>query len=324
MSPSSRFWLAVVGALLFFCLPASAVAQAPSPAARAIATGQEAMALFEQGSFDEALAKFQQAEALYHSPVFLLYAARSLRERGHWLEAIATLRRVAVEDLESTAPLPWKQAQGDARREAVTLEAEVPSVIVTVERGSGETQVTIDGTAVALGQRIQLDPGQHRIVASDGARTESQNVTLSPGGRALDVVVGLPVAREEPKPSPPTPPRARTSSGLYVPGLVVAGAGAAAVVAGGVVGVLALSKASTARQGLPPSCDDTNCLDSRKDEIETTLAVPRRLATVADVLFITGGIAVAVGVYLMVVHRGNRPGTAPGVSSNGRSLEVSF
>lgn len=326
VSPSPLRILVVTLAWLCFCLPASAVAQTPSHAARAIATGQEAVALFEQGQYDEALAKFHQAEALYHSPVFLLYAGRSLRERGRWVEALATLRRVAAENLDSAAPPPWTQAKADAQREVAALAAEVPSVIVTVERGSSETQVTIDGNKVAAGERILLDPGQHRVVASDGDRSESQDVTLSPSATALNVVVVLPpaAAREAPKPSPPTTPVAEPKSGRSVPGMVFAGGGAAVLVAGGVVGVLALTNASAARDRLPTSCDDTSCLTSKKEAIEADLATPRRLATIADVLFVTGGVAVAVGVVLMIVHRGSKPRGTVGVSSHGGSLEVCF
>ena len=331
MSPS-RLRIVVMGAALCLALPASASAQAKGPAARAIATGQEGIALFKQGSFDDALAKFQQADAIYHSPVFVLYEGRSLRGRGRWVEALATLRRVAAENLAPAAPPPWKQAQADALRDAAALAAEIPSVVVTVRRGSAETQVTIDGSAVAQGERIDLDPGPHRIVASDGDRVESQDVTLPPGTSVRSVVVAFPQTSidEAPKPSlptpTPTPPRAGAgpTTKLSVPGLALGVAGMTVVVAGGVVGVLALTKASAARAGLPLSCDGTSCLDAKRDEIEASLSTPRRLATVADVLFITGGLAVAVGVYLIIVNRSATPGGNAGVSSDGRSLQVRF
>jgi hypothetical protein len=311
---------------LCLCLPASGLAQAPSPAARAIAKGQEAVAFFEQGKYDEALAKFQQAEALYHSPVFLLYAGRSLRETGRWVEASVALRRVASETLDDAAPLSWKQAQADARRELAALAAEVPSIVVIVEGGTLATQATIDGTSVAIGEPIEVDPGEHRIVASDGDRTEAKSVTVSPRVSGLKVVVTLPPAAtpETSKALPEATSRAAHRSTIYVPGLVVAGAGAATVVAGGVVGVFALTKSSAARGQLPASCDGTTCSSSRKEEIEANLATPRRLGTVADVLFVTGGVAVAVGVYLMIVHRAPASGGSARVSSRGASFEWRF
>lgn len=315
MRVSLRLLLVILGACLALSRSSSANAQPKSPAALAIAKGQEALTLFDQGKYDEALAKFQQAEALYHSPVFLLYAGRSLRETGHWVEAIVTLRRVAEENLAS-APPSWKQAQADAERERASLEAEIPSVIVTVGGGSPSAQVTIDGTAVTVGERVELDPGQHRIVASEGDRAESQTVTLAPRLSGLRVVIALPPAAvlEAPKPASPTTPGARVKSGLHLPGLLIASGGAAALVAGGVVGVLALGKASATRDGLPQSCDGLTCASARRAEIDPGLTAPRTLGTVADVLFITGGIAVAVGVYLIIIHRDAKPHDATAFS----------
>lgn len=317
-----------VTSLLWLCLCATAWAQTPTPAALAITKGQEAVALFEKGRYDEALAKFRQADALYHSPVFVLYAGRSLRQQGRRVEALATLRLVAAENVDEDAPPPWKQARAEAKREIAELAAEIPSMTVTVEGATPRTQVTIDAKPAALGEPIELDPGTHRVHAVDGHRADAKEVTLSAGGGRLDVVLTLPpapaAAAEVRTTMPTTRPLAEPQTKLHVPGLVTAGAGAAAMVAGGVVGVLALNRASSARDTLPSTCEGTLCLDSRKEEIESKLAPARRLGAAADVLLITGGIALAVGAYLMIVHRVAAPPSAARATSIGAPLELRF
>ena len=297
--------VAVVAALACSALASSPRAQGDSAAARAIAKGQEGLALFEQGKKDEALSSFRQAEVLYHSPVFLLYAGRSLRAIGRLTEARATLRRVDEETIPATAPAPWKQAQADARGEIATLAAEIPSVVVNVVGGSTGTRVTIDGTPAVAGQRIELDPGPHVVVATDDERHEAKTVTLAPRAETESVVITLSPAAVQahadhalaPPPVGDGPPsRAPTA------GLVTIGAGGVLIVAGGVVGVLALVDAKAARRSLPDTCDGTTCPSSRKDEVEGRLDAARRLGIASDVLFVSGGVAAAIGIYVVIAH----------------------
>ena len=310
MSASSRTRTLLVVGLLAGAgasLSASAYAQAASPAAQAITKGQEAVSLFEQGKYGDALARFQEADALYHSPVFLLYVGRSQRGLGRWVDAIASLRRAADETVDAAAPALWKQAQTDARRELTALVADMPSVIVTVEGGSAEARVTIDGATVTTGQRIELDPGEHRIVAYDGDRIEANDVDVRARSERTVNIAFPPVVSPEPVRPPEllyNPPPQTPKSGLYLPGLVVAGVGGAALIGGAIAGVNALNRASSA---LPSSCEGTTCPSSRKDEVEGNLHSSRRLGTVADVLLIGGGAAVIVGVILMIIHPRAKP-----------------
>src|SRR5690349_2715550 len=103
-------------ALSLSLAPARAVAQ-PSPTTPtstvAVDRGNEGVALYEAGRWDEALARFAEAEALYHSPVFVLYTARTLRNAGRLRDARDTYHRLVAEPIAADAPALWHQAQTD-------------------------------------------------------------------------------------------------------------------------------------------------------------------------------------------------------------------
>ncbi len=290
----------------------------------AIEKGREGVALYEQGKWQEALERFSEADRLYHSPVFVLYSARSLRNLGRLLEARAVLRRLVDEKLDDAAPDAWKEAQGDARAELSALEPEIPSVIVIAEGASPGTVIAIDDKPVLAGKPIELDPGQHRLLASDGKRQRTVDFSVARGAREQTVVAKFsppaPAARPtKPVPPAPEPERAR---GPYVPGLVIAGAGGVALITGGVVGTLAMIKADQARDDLPASCRDTTCPLSTKSDVEASLEPSRDLATAADVLLISGAALAAVGIALWLIDpraEAERP-----VSLSGDRLELRF
>src|SRR5690242_10010962 len=108
---------ALLGSLLLSLTIAAAAHAQPSDGARAIEKGKDALALYEAGNWSGALEAFREADTLFHSPVFALYTARSLRQLGRLLEARAALERLSNETLSASAPAPWLKAQADARLE---------------------------------------------------------------------------------------------------------------------------------------------------------------------------------------------------------------
>lgn len=92
---------------------------------RAVALGREGIQLYEAGRWAEAEAKLTEAEAVLHSPVFLLYIARCRRNAGRLLDARDAYRRSVAEQLAPTAPPAWRQALVDARAELSVLEEEI-------------------------------------------------------------------------------------------------------------------------------------------------------------------------------------------------------
>lgn len=312
-------------------LRAQSVPQArPGDGSRAIETGNQALALYQTGRWDEAVTAFREAEALYHSPVFVLYTARALRESGHFLEARDVFRGLLSERLDPSAPEPWKQAQTDGTAEAAALETEIPSVVVRVKGGSPTTRVAVDGREVSAAERLDLDPGAHRAEATDGRLTADRAFTTRTGVRDQEVVLTLPpLPAETPRPSPPGPrpkvgagPRAEPRP--YLPGLLVTGIGVATVLAGGVVGGFALVKKADVRDNLPAGCERTTCPASKRAEVEARAGEARRLGKTADVLWIGGSVVVGLGIGLLLVAPDHGSPVVVGISSRGADVEMTF
>ncbi|HEX6764920.1 MAG TPA: hypothetical protein VF103_05565, partial [Polyangiaceae bacterium] len=296
-------------------------AEAAGDGARAIEKGNQGIELYEQGKWNEALERFRRAESIYHSPVFVLYAARTLRNAGRLLEARAEFRRLLAEPLGPTAPELWKQAQRDGGAELAALEATIPSVVVDVEGGSPTTRLAVDDRPAAPGEHIDLEPGRHRLVATDGTRTNTQEFSVVAGERERVVLVKLPPATASAvRTAAPAEPRTRWS----VPGLVLVGTGGAALVAGGIVGVVALKKKNDVRENLPEDCQGTTCPVSKKDEVEAQADTARSLGTVANVLIVGGGVAAAAGVGFLIWGSEKEPAVTARVSTRSADLTIAF
>jgi hypothetical protein len=234
--PSPRRALALTLALAFAFAFAFAISPAPALAqesragdhgVQAIERGREGIELYKRGSWNDAIEAFRQAEALFHSPVFVLYMARSLRNAGRLLEARSTFERLVGERLDSSAPELWKKAQVDAGDELKALEANVPSVIIVVEGGTASTRTTLDGRPVAPGAVIELDPGTHRLDATDSGRSKQQVFAVSAGARRQRITVQLAPSNAV-APSQPLEPEHPRPGGPSIPGLIGVGVGGAA------------------------------------------------------------------------------------------------
>ena len=290
-----------------------------SAATRALEKGHRGIRLYEEGKWIEALELFKEADALYHSPVFVLYWARSLRNAGRLIEAREPFRRLSVEELDPSAPAQWRQAQSDGRAELAALDRRIPRLVVTVKGSTPRTRITVDGEPARAGESIELDPGDHRVVVQEGSRKKERTVTLAP--EAKDHRVEMSLAAETSGPGNDAAPPSR---GPYVPGLIVTGTGGVAMIAGGVVGALALTKASDANDNLPASCVDRVCPESRRSTIENAADTPRDLATVSNVLLIGGAAVAVVGVVLLLIDPRAEPAVTANAGRAGGSLAVRF
>jgi hypothetical protein len=322
-------WIAASLVVLTLSARAPWVAAQSAPAApasdagtRAIQKGEEGLALYEQGNWSAALEHFREAERLYHSPVFALYVARTLRNSGRLLEARAAFRELVAERLEASAPELWRQAQEDGETELAAVEANIPTVVVVVDGGSQATEITVDDRPAAAGLRVELDPGPHRVVARDRGRVAVRGFTLAAGAREQSIRVAFPAPSAHLPPAALTPPP--RGSGPYLPGLVVTGVGGAVLVAGGVVGLLALKEKNDTLDGLPASCRDKRCPLSEKDEIQPNVDKARHLGTAADVLLVSGAVVTAVGVGMIVLVPSGDSSVAVLASPRGGAVRLAF
>ncbi len=160
------------------------------------------------------------------------------------------------------------------------VEPQVASIRVQIETFNGGaargSHTVDDAPASAENATVELDPGEHHVVARDprGAVAEAR-VTLAAGQRDVPVRLRFPAPPAPPvmapRPPPPPPPD-RT-----VP-LVLGGVGLAALGAGGVLSIVGnLQRTSLVAQNCAP-----NCSPNKVDAIRTE--------------WIAGGVIAGVGL----------------------------
>jgi tetratricopeptide (TPR) repeat protein len=335
MSSVKRRATLACAAMLLALVVTPAAAQT-SPNELAIAKGKEGIERYHQGDYDEALALFQEADGLYHSPVLVVYAARSKRKLGRLLEARALFQSVIDEAIDAKAPKPWKAAKVDAATELAELAAEIPSVTIVLHGASPAARASLDDREVPVGVAIEIDPGEHRFSVVDGGASQATTLAIQRGERERAVELTLPLPEPLPRPLPlpappplpplpPTPPP-RTlpppdpagPDGFFILAVTLASVGGAALVAGGVVGGAALGEASAAEDELPQSCTaDRSCPAFEEVRVEDAFATSYALAAAADGLLIGGAVAAAAGIILLIVDPGADDAT---LSSHGLTL----
>jgi hypothetical protein len=254
----------------------------------ALQRAYEADKLFASGKWSEAHEGFAAAEAIAHSPVFVLYMGHCRRNQGKLIEAQGLYLRVSNEKLAEDAPKPFHDAATDARRELQALRSRIPSMkVVGVAKGA---TLTIDGKPANVGEVTSLDPGPHRVEATHAGKTVRRNVTLSEGA-AEPMVVEL-----SSDSVPEAPGQPEEQKGPLAPGIALLTIGGVGVVLGIVTGAIAASMASD----IKPNCIDGHCLAEDADKLDTT----NILATTSTVGFAVGGAAAVAGIVLIVVRPG--------------------
>ncbi|MCA9619260.1 MAG: hypothetical protein KC731_09560 [Myxococcales bacterium] len=293
-------------------LPTSATSAQPADAtgsrerATAKALGREGLLLYEDGDYARAAEKLAVAYRLAPVPTIGLWLGRALIKLGRLVEADARLGEVEAMDLadvaEKLAALQserlspeglalHEKALESAVSERRELAARIPKIEIVVPEGA---TITIDGDARpdAGGGAVSLDPGAHRIVVTLGDQTQTRSVTLAEGEETR-VTIELRRPTPEPPPSPrpePTAPAGQrdtaTTSTQAILGWTTLGLGSAAVVTGGILSLVALSRYGSL------DCPDDQCGPSQHDAADryNALRIP------SGVLLIAGGAVAAAGL----------------------------
>jgi hypothetical protein len=173
--------------------------------------------------------------------------------------------------------------------ELTTMEGPYP-VLIAGTRPAGPAEVPPATTF-----EVDLDPGVHAFVLSVNGRPDVvANETLAPGARiAVPLVVPPTAAPPEAGPSLAREPRADgapSDKPNHAPAFVAFGIGAPALVAGTVSGGIALGFKGPVNTACAPMGDSAAC-SSKRDAGNIA-------ADIATASFITGGVAVGVGVVL--------------------------
>ncbi|MFK8002178.1 MAG: PEGA domain-containing protein [Polyangiales bacterium] len=276
----------------FFAVLALVLIPAMASAQDARERFQRGQVAYDQGDYEVALTEWRAAYELDAQPLIQFNIAQAAERLGQLPEA-ATALDLYLSTAATTDP---NQANARARRSA--LRERLAQTGVRLAGGPSGAAISIDGTEWGLTPRpdaISLEPGSHRIeVSAEGFETFRSTVVV-PAGQTVDVSVEM-TAREV---TPPvdTPPshmdpietRVNTpveSSGPGATPWIVAGAGVVLVGAAAALGAVALGKANDAP-------------GSESDEADSA----RTLGLTADILGITGAVAISAGLIWYFVGR---------------------
>lgn len=311
-------------------LPAVAGAQTAAPSdadrmtARALAhDGYEAQTHREYAVAED---RFRRAESLVHAPTLELGLARAQVGLGKLVEAHETYRRIVREPLAPDAPAPFAKAIAHAREELAALEPRLAWVTLDVHGApSSDVTVSVDDAAfpaAAFGIKRASDPGAHGVRASaPGFAPLVTSFTVAEGQATVVSVTLRPTPPQEPAAAPtaetsplvpasapalveppaPTPLASSTPFGRTA-GYAALGIGAAGLVAGGVMGVLALAKHASLSGG----CPDGHCAPSESSQV----SLYDTLAMASTVSLVAGAVGVATGFTLLLTTPKAAPVTA--------------
>ncbi len=283
--------IALAAALALAFAGAASAQPASDPKAMASKLGEEALSLHSQGRFADAFAKFETAEKIAHSPVLVLWMARSKRALGELAIAKRLYEQVARETLPADASAKWTAAKEDAARELEALVARIPRVVVSLRGAGPEATLEIDGAAARAGEPMPLDPGDHTIRASSGGAERTKKVHLDEGAPPLAVEL-----RFDERAAPPA------RRGPIWIGASLTTVGAVGLVAGAITGGYALVLAGEIKEG----CVGSQCLSSDEDKAHDADV----LARASTGCLIAGGALAVAGVVLLAVRPALGAGTA--------------
>src|SRR6478609_8405694 len=341
-------WSACVCACLLSMLVVSRVARAqvsPEEKAAAEAVFQEGMRLIKQGNFADACPKFEMSQRVEPAVGTMLYLAECYEKTDRTASAWAMFREAA--SLAETQKQFDRQKTAEMR--AARLEPRLAWLTIDVPKESvvPGLQIRRNGALVSSelsGVATPVDPGEVQVEASAPGRLPySTKVKVAAKGRvsvpipalqaapdAAPAAVAAPVVAQpetaQPATAPPPPQSsapppsstpAEPSHASPIP-WIVGGVGVAALGVGTVFGLKAISNANEARDTCPKNiCNEAQGATAADDA--------RTQATISNVSFALGGVALATGVVLYFVlptKHGTHVGLSPMVAPT--SLGLAF
>jgi len=358
----SRFGKWLVGLAVATALsvtPGAARAVDDNERAGARAAATEGLKAFDEKRYADAADLFSRAESVIHSPVHLLYIARSQAGLGALVKAQETYRKLGREELSANAPPAFRKAVEDGNRELKALEPRMPYVTVTVP-GRADAAVEMDGKRVPpalVGVPLPVDPGAHTFKATAEGMNKELSVTLKEGERqnvaltleAAQAPAGAPPgtpAQAAPTPAPaatPTAPEASpmttppvtdtgtSGQGMRIGGYIGIGVGAVGIVVGSVFLAQRAGAKSDKGDEIFKQCNATpqGCSAAEKAEIEKLDDDAKSSkTTLAIVGYAVGGVGLAAGITLLLLapksHSTAAPRVTPFVGHNTVGLQGTF
>jgi hypothetical protein len=283
------FSLLLAGGLL---ASSPAAAQDASNKAAAEALFRDGRALYDQGKYPEACAKFAESQKLDPAPGTLLNLGGCYEKNGQTASAWAIFKE-AMAASHAKGRTDWEDL---ARTRAAALEPTLSRLTITVGSKADGLAVTRDGKDVGTaewGTAIPVDPGSHVVDAQAPHRKRfHRSIDVPSGGASITITVGELDAADEGAgtPGPETTPSNRSTQRTI--GLVVGGLGVIGIGIGTVFGLSAMSKENDATKN---HCDSTDHCDPQGVQLGKDA---QSAATASTIAFAVGGVALAGGVLL--------------------------
>jgi serine/threonine-protein kinase len=323
-----RFFATTLVTLGLFLGAAPAFAQSGNTAA-AEALFQEGRTLFQAGKFAEACPKLAESNRLDPATGTLLTLALCHEGEGKLASAWAEFT-----DVEGRSQREGRDDRVKiAREHATALRPRLSTVTVEFAADAAQTpglEVRVNGVSLGIGSfgvAVPMDGGEHRAEATaPGKAPWHGTFTLKPESDTVrvtvpvltDAAVDAPPAAVTPAPTDaPATVSTDSGSGMRTAALITAGAGVVALGVGTYLAFDAKSDYDAAKK----DCDGTVCDGGPFQASEDA----RSQGTVATVVFVVGGAALATGAVLWFLApsgseeapsaagiRVNRVGVVPG------------
>ncbi len=300
------------GVLLLSTTPV--LAQTASDGDRAIAAGHDALDLYNKGSWAAARTRFEDADRLMHSPVFLLYAARCARNAGDLAAAKALYERVARETLPASAPPPWANAVASAKEELAALVKRMAEASPTATASSSAPVPTASSSAPVPTASSSAPVPTTSSTAPVPTASASGTTSAAPLPSLAPTSSAAPSISASAGPGAPEP----AQTGTLAPGLAALGVGLAGIGAG--IGMFVHAKSIA--DGILERCGDSpKC---SKDDLPNRQSA-YDFAGGSTGAFLGGGLLAATGVALLIWRpfgRSAHPGQGVTVQPGPGALRV--
>jgi hypothetical protein len=310
--PKSHFIAASFVAIALTASPVRAEDESAADTAAARTLAVEGLKLADAGQCGEAIDKLARAEKLHHAPIVLGRLGECQIAEGKIVDGTEALRRLLREPLPPNPSPALLRAREHAQAALDGAKPKIAKLNISV-KGPGEgISVTVDGQAVPgllLDHDRPTDPGQHVVEATaPGYLKATQQVSVGPGEMQA-VALELEPDPNAPKTSGPT--AEATAPGARPPGsqptqpslgaapatrraapnrtaaYVTWGAGAAALAAGSILGLVALRD----KNDLDDRCTNNVCPPDARSQLD----LAKTAGTVSTVLFGVAGAGLVLG-----------------------------
>lgn len=292
--------LAVLGASFSMSVATPASAQAQKPSSAASEELKAARELFQDAYKDEqekryaqALEKFQRVAAVKESASVRYRIASVIEALGRLREARDAFRALAAS--KSGLAANEQEVADSAAERAHALDKKMPKLVIRLQDNPpADARVTIDGApapVTSAPRTIELDPGEHVILASSPTSNPSETkVQLVEGAEAPVIVTLTPLVATAP---PPPPPAAKRNNTLAY---VALGAGGVLLVTG--VALLLVREGDIS--DIEAACPGGACPVGKRTDLESKRDQAELFGPLGVTLGVVGLAAAGTGAYLLL------------------------